>query len=107
MTLHLSFSHIPTPNSLGAIQNFQSLHNLTTAIGKIDSIFGRGLSEYKIDKYGVEAPEAEGGRLEDGRTESIVIHYDPQTADESWKEFLARLGGAKEGWSVEKQYGTD
>lgn len=71
-----------------------------SATHEIDAIFGSGLSAYKLKKYGVGEPGLE--RFEDGRTESVVVAYDSQTADENWEEFLTRLDQLKENWSVDE-----
>lgn len=47
--------------------------------------------------------EAVLGAVEDGRTESVVLNFDTQEADESWKEFLGQLKKLEESWSVLKE----
>ena len=39
--------------------------------------------------------------VEDGRTASVVLLFDPQGADESWTEFVARLESLEKRWTVE------
>ncbi len=46
--------------------------------------------------------EAVLGALEDGRTESVVLNFDSQEADETWKEFLEQLKKLEERWTVHK-----
>ena len=42
------------------------------------------------------------GAVEDGNTESVVLNYDTQKADETWEEFLAQLNKLEEHWTVHK-----
>ena len=44
--------------------------------------------------------EAVLGAVEDGRTESVVLNFDTQEADETWKEFLGQLKNLEEHWTV-------
>ena len=46
--------------------------------------------------------EAVLGAVEDGTTESVVLNFDTQEADESWKEFLGQLKKLEERWTVHK-----
>lgn len=38
---------------------------------------------------------------DDGRTESVVLEYETQSADESWTQFLKRLSQLEERWTVD------
>jgi len=78
---------------------FRTLATLSTAARKIEDMFGGPFSQYSLKKDGIGALDIEGGGLEDGRTESIVIQYDSQTADESWSQFIGRLHNAEVGWT--------
>ena len=110
-SLHLSlFLYLPslqtpppllkptTYRSTPLVKTFPTLALLASATRHIDGTFGGAFSEYGIRKEGVEAPDAEGGRRGDGRTEDVVISYDSQTADESWAEFVGRLRRVEGGW---------
>ena len=46
--------------------------------------------------------EAVLGAVEDGKTESVVLNFDTQEADESWEEFLGQLNKLEERWTVHK-----
>ena len=46
--------------------------------------------------------EAVLGAVEDGRTESVVLNFDTQEADETWKEFLGQLKKLEDRWTVHK-----
>lgn len=39
--------------------------------------------------------------VEDARTRSVVLLFDPQSADESWAEFVARVEALERRWTVE------
>lgn len=55
-----------------------------------------------MTRCGTETPDYVDLSLEHcGRTENVVIRYDTQTADESWGEFLKRLGEVERGWVVD------
>lgn len=71
------------------------------AVDTLSETFGGAFSEYEIVKEGVLEGE-NGGGVEDGRTEDLMIKFDSQTADESWHEFLGRMDGAKKSWLVEE-----
>ena len=49
--------------------------------------------------------EAVLGAVEDGRTESVVLKFDSQEADETWEELLGQLKKLEEGWTVCKADG--
>ncbi|MCJ1403551.1 hypothetical protein MMC11_006774 [Xylographa trunciseda] len=93
--LHNNEGHGDCPSRMFT---FPSLSLLSTATRHIEGTFGGAFSEYTISKDGVEAPDAEGGRRGDGRTEDVVISFDSQTADETWKQFLGRLHKMEGGW---------
>lgn len=38
---------------------------------------------------------------DDGRTESVVLRFETQNADESWTEFVKRLDTLEERWTVD------
>jgi hypothetical protein len=44
----------------------------------------------------------ESDRVEDGRTETIVLKYDSEVVGETWSEFLGRLRDVEVGWEVER-----
>ncbi|MCJ1435250.1 hypothetical protein MMC27_004622 [Xylographa pallens] len=93
--LHNNEGHGDCPSRMFT---FPTLASLSTATRHIDGTFGGAFSEYAIRKDGVEAPDPEGGRRGDGRTEDVVISYDSQTADESWAEFIGRLQKMEGRW---------
>ena len=47
--------------------------------------------------------EAVPGAVEEGTTESVVLNFDTQEADESWKEFLGQLKKLEEHWTLLKE----
>ena len=46
--------------------------------------------------------EAVLGAVEDGNTESVVLDFNAQEADETWEEFLGQLSKLEERWTVHK-----
>lgn len=39
--------------------------------------------------------------VDDARTRSMVLLFDPQSADEDWTVFVARLEDLEKGWTME------
>lgn len=88
-----------TPN-----QAFPSVQSLGRASAKINDVLGGAFSTYSIEKRGIDAigevtGDGEMENVEDGRTENVMIKFDSQTADETWKEFLTRLHNLESGWT--------
>ncbi|MCJ1354330.1 MAG: hypothetical protein MMC33_004318 [Icmadophila ericetorum] len=81
---------------------FPSHADLTTANEKINTAFSGPFSEYVMTRCGSETADYMDLSLEHGgRTDNVVIKFDSQTADESWGEFLRRLGEVESGWDVD------
>ena len=86
---------------------FPSVHTLTHATENLKSTFGGAFSTIKFEYRGVDdsgnQPSADGQTeaVEDGRTGNLVMKFDSQMADESWKEFLGRLEKLEDGWTAE------
>jgi len=78
---------------------FKSLHHLTHAANQLEGMFGSTLD---IRKCGIEAPDAMGGRVNDGRSEHITIEYDSDAAGAvGWQDFMSRLTGLEAEWEHE------
>ena len=71
---------------------------LTIAIQQLEETF-KG-PEYSIRKAGVKIPGNEGDRSDDGRWESIVIHFKPDEASESWKDCTGHIQGIEKNWGL-------
>jgi hypothetical protein len=52
----------------------------------------------------VETPDAQGGRVNDGRSENITIEFDTKTAKMGWSEFLTSLRVLEDEWEREAQH---
>jgi len=77
------------------------MHHLTHAANQLESAFS---DNFELRKCGVETPDAQGGRVNDGRSENITIEYDTETAQEGWSEFLKRLSDLEDEWEREGQH---
>jgi len=77
---------------------FKSLHHLTHATNQLEAAFSETCD---IRKCGGEAPDAMGGRVNDGRFECMTIEFDSEAAREGWREFMARLKGLEDEWEHE------
>lgn len=90
---------------------YDTLSSLREAVAAIKDTFGGAFPVCTIqmggrleDDAGARTTdEAVLGAVEDGRTESVVLNFDTQEADESWKEFLGQLKKLEESWSVLKE----
>jgi hypothetical protein len=82
----------------------ESLKSATTAI---NNTFGGAFPKCNIEMGGVEATGATNtdeqmmAALNDGRTETRVLGFDTQNADETWAQFLKRLNTLEERWTVD------
>lgn len=74
------------------------MHHLTHAANQLENAFS---STFEIRKCGVETPDAQGGRVNDGRSENITIEYDSASAKEGWKAFLEKLNALEDEWEHE------
>jgi hypothetical protein len=77
------------------------MHHLTHAANQLESAFS---DTFEIRKCGVETPNDQGERVNDGRSENITIEFDSDTAKEGWAEFLGRLRALEEEWEREEQH---
>lgn len=85
------------------IQIYPTLETLTNATNEIYDSFGGSFPKCKIqygDPLGI-TDEAVMAGVEDGRTASVLLLFDPQSADETWIEFVARLEKLERRWTVE------
>jgi len=80
---------------------FKSMHHLTHAANQLESAFS---DTFELRKCGVETPDAQGGRVNDGRSENITIEFDSDTAKEGWPQFLERLRALEDEWEREGQH---
>lgn len=81
------------------MQAFKSLHHLTHAANQLQAAFG---TTYAMGKCGVDTPNAMGGRVNDGRTENVVIEYDTEVKDTlPWQGFLDTLTKLEDEWDHE------
>ncbi len=80
---------------------------LETANSEIKDVIGGAFSNLKIQKGGIEGRGATTtdenvmAATDDGRTESVVLRFETQNADESWTEFVKRLDTLEERWTVD------
>lgn len=89
-----------------SLQIYPTLETLTNATNAIQDSFGGPFPKCKIqygDPFGSKGTtdEAVMAGVEDGRTTSVLLMFDPQSADESWTEFVARLKYLERRWTVE------
>jgi len=84
---------------------FPSLMGLTIAIQQLEEAFKE--PGYSARKAGVKIPGNEGDRSDDGRWESIVIHFKPDEASESWKECIGRIHGIEKDWGLVEEKEED
>ncbi|CAD6571117.1 MAG: hypothetical protein ASARMPREDX12_004134 [Alectoria sarmentosa] len=88
---------------------YPTLETLARAINKIHDSFGGAFPKCKIqygDPLGTagESPdEVVLASVDDSRTRSVTLLFDPQSADESWTDFVARLEGLEKRWTVETE----
>jgi hypothetical protein len=80
---------------------FKSMHHLTHAANQLESAFS---DTFELRKCGVETPDAQGGRVNDGRSENITIEFDTKTAKNGWSEFLTSLRDLEDEWEREAQH---
>jgi hypothetical protein len=57
---------------------------------------------FDIKKCGGEAPDAMGGRVNDGRSENITIEFDSETGKAGWTQFLLKLKTLEDEWEHEE-----
>ena len=77
------------------------MHHLTHAANQLESAFS---ATFELRECGVETPDAQGGRVNDGRSENITIEFDTETAKEGWSEFLKRLSDLEDEWQREGEH---
>lgn len=85
---------------------YPTLETLTNATNEIYDSFGGAFPKCGIqyaDPLATVQTTAEAvmAGVEDGRTRSVVLLYDPQSADECWIDFVARLDRLESRWTVE------
>lgn len=84
------------------IQIYPTLEIFTNAINEIDDSFPKcGIQYGDPLGTGKTTDEAVVAGADDARTRSVVFLFDPQSADESWTEFVARLESLEKRWTVE------
>jgi len=87
-------------------QLYPTLETLTNATNEIYDSFGGSFPKCEI-RYGdplgtgETTEEAVMAGVDDARTRSVVLLFDPQSADESWTEFMARVEKLEKRWTVE------
>ncbi|MCJ1412346.1 hypothetical protein MMC19_006440 [Ptychographa xylographoides] len=99
--LHNKQGHHDTPERIFVFPNQKCL---SAASAKLSDVFGGAFSTYSIEKRPIGARgeltgDGEMENVEDGRTENVLMGFDSQTADESWKEFVGRLRAMEAGWT--------
>ena len=77
------------------------MHHLTHAANQLEQAFS---NTFEIRKCGVDTPDAQGGRVNDGRSECVTIEFDSETATEGWKEFLEKLQTLEDEWEREAKH---
>jgi len=77
---------------------FKTLTHVIHASDQITETFGKSFSGYTVKNLGMDIPEAGEQNVEDGRTQALTIEFDSVGANETWKEFLARLVAAERRW---------
>jgi len=80
---------------------FKSMHHLTHAANQLEAAFG---DIFELRKCGVELPDAQGGRVNDGRSENITIEFDSEKSKLGWTAFLEKLGALEDEWEREGQH---
>jgi hypothetical protein len=80
---------------------FKSMHHLTHAVNQLESAFS---DTFELRKCGVETPDAQGGRVNDGGTVNITIEFDTETAKQGWSKFLKTLGDLEDEWQREAEH---
>ena len=77
------------------------MHHLTHAANQLESAFSQ---TFELRKCGVEMPDAQGGRVNDGRSENITIEFDSDTSKGGWTEFLKTLRALEDEWEREGEH---
>lgn len=91
------------------IQIYPTLETLTSAINKIHDSFGGAFPKCEIQygdplgTAGESTDEVVMAGVDDSRTRSVILLFDPQSADESWTDFVARLEDLEKRWTVETE----
>lgn len=88
-------------------QIYPTLETLTNATNEIYDSFGgpfpvcRILYSHSSKEGKATTEEAMMAGVEDPRTRCIELLFDPQSADDSWAEFVARVENLEKRWTVE------
>jgi hypothetical protein len=70
----------------------------------LDSAFRGDFSSYILQRQDIELAARQKSQLSpQTRTDSAIIWYDEQNADESWREFLDRVDALTRGWNVDAE----
>lgn len=88
------------------IQIYPTLETLTNATNEIHDSFGGSFSKCEIQYgdplgTGLATDEAVMAGVDDAMTRSMVLLFDPQTADESWTHFKTRVENLENTWTEE------
>lgn len=81
-------------------QTFPTLDTLINATNNLKTSFSEAKISHRIKNCGVGCLDDEG-RVDIGKMEAIAIEYESETSEESWGEFIGRLGEIKKGWVVD------
>ena len=92
--------------SFTTFQIYPTLEIFTNAINEIHDSLGGSIPKCGIQYgdplgTGKTTDKAVMAGADDARTRSVVFLFDPQSADESWTEFVARLESLEKRWTVE------
>ncbi|MCJ1457495.1 hypothetical protein MMC28_007863 [Mycoblastus sanguinarius] len=85
---------------------YPTLETFTNAINEIYDSFGGSFPKCKI-QYGnplgiaKTTEEAVMAGVDDARTRSVVLLFDPQSANENWTAFMARMANLEKRWTEE------
>lgn len=86
---------------------YPTLECLKSATTAINDTFGGAFPKCKIQMGGIEGRGAKTtdeqmmAGMDDGRTESCVLRFETQSADETWAQFLKRLNNLEERWTLD------
>lgn len=91
------------PNILIPPKVYPTLPSLRYAIASIQAAFGGAFPTCTVQTGGVASTgptteEAVMCGVEDGRTESVVLRWEREDADESWGAFVGRVQELERGW---------
>ena len=74
------------------------MQELQQATTQLEAAF---IDVFCIRKCGVDAPDAMGGRVNDGRSENVTIQFKTEATTSGWEDFLARLQRIESEWKIE------